>query len=79
MRTLLPINSLRNVALLAADSPLVAMVDVDLMLDRSLSRDLMDPVGDGKAAGAMQAGAVMILPAFETGRSVGRSVGRPPS
>lgn len=42
MRSLLPINSLRNMALLAADTPLVTMVDVDLLIDQSLSRELMD-------------------------------------
>ncbi|KAJ9522839.1 hypothetical protein QJQ45_023625, partial [Haematococcus lacustris] len=34
---LFPINSLRNVALLAADTPLVAMIDVDMMLSSTLS------------------------------------------
>ena len=40
MRSLLPINSLRNAALLGADTSLVAMVDVDLLLSTGLSRQL---------------------------------------
>ena len=40
MQALLPINSLRNVALLAADTPLVAMIDVDLLLDRGLAEEM---------------------------------------
>ncbi len=37
---LLPVNSLRNTALLAADSELVAMVDVDLLPSKTLSHML---------------------------------------
>ena len=36
------LRSLRNAALLAADTPLVAMVDVDLLLSRGLAEELRD-------------------------------------
>src|SRR4051794_17814889 len=38
---LLPINSLRNAAILAVDTPLVAMIDVDLLLSATLGRQLV--------------------------------------
>jgi hypothetical protein len=37
MFTLFPINSLRNAALLAATTPMVVVVDSDLLLSRSMS------------------------------------------
>lgn len=40
---LMPINSLRNYALLAATTPLVAMVDVDLLVSQGLRQELGDP------------------------------------
>lgn len=39
---LLPINTLRNAALLAASTPLVAMVDVDLLVSAALAQHMAD-------------------------------------
>lgn len=39
---LLPINALRNAAVVAASTPLVAMVDVDLLLARGLAQELAE-------------------------------------
>ncbi len=41
MHMLLPINSLRNAALLAASTPLVSMIDVDLVLSSTLGQQLI--------------------------------------
>jgi hypothetical protein len=40
----LPINSLRNQAVLLAQTPLVAMLDADMVVSRSLAESLADPV-----------------------------------
>lgn len=42
MYRLLPINSLRNAALLATSTPLVLMADVDLLLSAGLSEQMAD-------------------------------------
>lgn len=41
--SLVPINSLRNAALLAASTPLAAMVDVDLAPSSSLAEEVLSP------------------------------------
>ncbi len=41
LAALIPINALRNAALLAASTPLVAMVDVDLLVSATLGRHLV--------------------------------------
>lgn len=40
---LLPINALRNAALTAARTSLIALVDVDLLLSQTLAQELLDP------------------------------------
>ncbi|KAJ9522014.1 hypothetical protein QJQ45_005050 [Haematococcus lacustris] len=69
---LFPINSLRNVALLASDTPLVAMIDVDMMLSSTLSDEfggLAGRRGPGSSAAEVmrlcRAGSLLVLPAFE--------------
>lgn len=42
MASLLPINGLRNAALLAVTTPLAAMVDVDLLVSASLAQEMAD-------------------------------------
>ena len=74
MRSLLPINSLRNAALLAADTPMVAMIDVDLLISKGLSDSLL-PRGAGDAKGSVAQRRVWILPAFETSPRLGMDQG----
>ncbi len=45
MLFILPINLLRNVAVLPAQTPLLAMVDVDLMLSSSFSDVVLSEEG----------------------------------
>ncbi|PNH01920.1 Glycosyltransferase-like protein LARGE2 [Tetrabaena socialis] len=71
----LPINSLRNAALLAASTPLAAMVDVDLAPSASLAAQVLGPAG-GSAAEVLRGceeerGSVWILPAWETHKRLG--------
>ncbi|GLC43923.1 hypothetical protein PLESTF_001369800 [Pleodorina starrii] len=68
LAALMPINALRNAAFLAADTPLVAMVDVDLSPSWSLAGQVL---ADSKRASALQQQseqnrAVWVLPAFDT-------------
>lgn len=42
MLYILPINLLRNAALLAAQTPLVAMIDIDLLVSRSFADAVQD-------------------------------------
>uniref|UniRef100_A0A7R9VDG8 Glycosyltransferase-like protein LARGE2 n=1 Tax=Chlamydomonas euryale TaxID=1486919 RepID=A0A7R9VDG8_9CHLO len=65
---LYPVNSLRNLARLMADTPLVASIDVDMLPSASLSAALTD----GSHVAALEASCtgkerrVYVLPAFET-------------
>ncbi|KAJ9534178.1 hypothetical protein QJQ45_002173 [Haematococcus lacustris] len=64
---LFPINSLRNVALLASDTPMVAMIDVDLLLSSSLASDLH---GARQAPSSMSMEAMTALVAFSMLRAI---------
>ncbi|KAJ9517971.1 hypothetical protein QJQ45_004365 [Haematococcus lacustris] len=57
---LFPLHSLRNMALLTADTPLVAMIDVDLVLSSTLSDEF-----SGLAGRRGNVSSLLILPAFE--------------
>lgn len=64
---LYPVNVLRNLARLQARTPLISMLDVDLMVSGGLADAMAQPV---KAAAVVRAcsehKAVYVLPAFET-------------
>ncbi|KAG1674745.1 hypothetical protein FOA52_013581 [Chlamydomonas sp. UWO 241] len=66
MYSMLPINSLRNTALLAATTPLVLMADADLMLASSLSEQLAKPSIFSEVAAIAAARNAIIVPTFET-------------
>lgn len=83
MPAVLPVNAMRNYALLQARTPLVVMADVDLLPSRSLSSWLLGGKGEGdgkegasspsRAALELQRAlerqdALFVLPAFETPR-----------
>ncbi|EFJ45024.1 hypothetical protein VOLCADRAFT_94735 [Volvox carteri f. nagariensis] len=83
---LVPINTLRNAALLAASTPLVAMIDVDLAPSESLGAEVLRPLrlgGGGGGGGSVsellrtcsQQRAVWVLPAWETHKRLGREEG----
>eukprot|EP00955_Chlamydomonas_euryale_P091047 364591-Chlamydomonas_euryale.AAC.10 len=58
MYRLIPINSLRNAALVAAETPLVLMADADLVVSASLSRQManasMCVAGGGEGMGRLR-------------------------
>jgi len=66
MAVLLPINAMRNYALLQARSPLVAMVDVDLVVSAALGAWLGRPANVELLRAGAAARRVFVLPAFET-------------
>jgi glycosyltransferase-like protein LARGE len=66
MAVLLPINAMRNYALLQARSPLVAMVDVDLVVSTALGEWLARPANVELLRAGAAAKHVFVLPAFET-------------
>ena len=44
MATLTPVNTMRNYALLQARTPLVAAIDVDMLISKPLSKYMADPL-----------------------------------
>ncbi|GLC43921.1 hypothetical protein PLESTM_001535900 [Pleodorina starrii] len=72
LAALMPINALRNAAFLAADTPLVAMVDVDLSPSWSLAGQVLV---DSERASILQERAeedrvVWVMPAFDTNQDM---------
>eukprot|EP00198_Chlamydomonas_reinhardtii_P011469 XP_001700806.1 predicted protein [Chlamydomonas reinhardtii] len=65
LAALVPINSLRNVALLAARTPLVAMIDVDLAPCEGLAGRLLRDVSRVQGLQA-ERDAMWVLPAWES-------------
>mmetsp|Transcript_13298 Transcript_13298/g.23396 ORF Transcript_13298/g.23396 Transcript_13298/m.23396 type:complete len:454 (+) Transcript_13298:14-1375(+) len=76
---LIPINSLRNVAILATSTPLVAMVDVDLLLSASLGQELITGADHELKLKQLEETCAslrfVILPAFQTPRTKAESEG----
>jgi hypothetical protein len=77
MAALLPINALRNIALIAASTPLVAMIDVDLLVSTSLADSLnlhsQHPLSysiilKASQGSTLQPPVAWILPAYETSK-----------
>eukprot|EP00879_Flechtneria_rotunda_P015933 GHRR01016662.1.p1 GENE.GHRR01016662.1~~GHRR01016662.1.p1 ORF type:complete len:419 (+),score=164.37 GHRR01016662.1:736-1992(+) len=67
MEDQLPINSLRNQALLLAQTPLVAMLDVDMLASVSLTDAVLNATQAQGLVGLLKGQKrVVILPAFET-------------
>ncbi|GIL50334.1 hypothetical protein Vafri_6574 [Volvox africanus] len=69
---LMPINTMRNAAMMATDSELVAMVDVDLSANKDLSKSVMRSPERMKEIilHAEKQRMVWILPAFDVSSSV---------
>ncbi|WIA29620.1 hypothetical protein OEZ86_012107 [Tetradesmus obliquus] len=66
MRVMFPINTMRNYALLQARTPLVAMVDVDLIVSNALLQWLLDKRNYDQLREMTRGKTVVVLPAFET-------------
>ncbi|KAG2493112.1 hypothetical protein HYH03_008775 [Edaphochlamys debaryana] len=68
LAAIVPINTLRNAALLAATTPLVALVDVDLAPSDSLGARVLKPGSDSlrEITDGCEKRAVWVLPAWET-------------
>jgi len=66
MYRLIPINSLRNAALVAAETPLVLMADADLVVSASLSRQMANASMSAALVSQALSGSAVIVPTFET-------------
>ncbi|GIL83181.1 hypothetical protein Vretimale_11425 [Volvox reticuliferus] len=75
LSVLMPINILRNAGMLAADTPLAAMVDVDLSFSRSFGRNVM--VNTTRTAEMVRRAelenVLYVMPAWDTNRTLGRN------
>ncbi len=68
---LTPINALRNAALLAVQTPLLVMVDVDLCVSASLVRFLSEPSNGDKLV-ASSTNTFWVLPAWDVSAGLSR-------
>eukprot|EP00877_Chromochloris_zofingiensis_P010242 jgi/Chrzof1/5471/Cz16g04170.t1 len=68
MTELMPINTARNYALLHAKTPLVAMLDVDLLISSSLFQDMLNYTRYKQVHDLCVNNNVVVLPAYETNR-----------
>eukprot|EP00195_Chlamydomonas_chlamydogama_P004801 CAMPEP_0202898276 /NCGR_PEP_ID=MMETSP1392-20130828/6833_1 /ASSEMBLY_ACC=CAM_ASM_000868 /TAXON_ID=225041 /ORGANISM="Chlamydomonas chlamydogama, Strain SAG 11-48b" /LENGTH=372 /DNA_ID=CAMNT_0049584147 /DNA_START=271 /DNA_END=1389 /DNA_ORIENTATION=- len=68
--SILPINALRNAAMLAAQTPAVAMVDADLLLSSALTHELGKEDRSSALLDQLQQRHVLIMPAFETTKAL---------
>eukprot|EP00879_Flechtneria_rotunda_P010851 GHRR01011340.1.p1 GENE.GHRR01011340.1~~GHRR01011340.1.p1 ORF type:complete len:323 (+),score=75.49 GHRR01011340.1:846-1814(+) len=66
MKVMFPINTMRNYALLQARTPLVAMVDVDLIVSNALLQWLLKKQNYDQLREMTRGKSVVVLPAFET-------------
>ncbi|GLC33399.1 hypothetical protein PLESTF_000437700 [Pleodorina starrii] len=73
LTVLMPLNALRNAAMLAADTPVAAMVDVDLCMSRGLMEHLMANKTrvDEVVRRAEQERILWVMPAWDTNRTLG--------
>ncbi|KAG1675456.1 hypothetical protein FOA52_001755 [Chlamydomonas sp. UWO 241] len=72
---LLPINALRNAALAASSTPLVALIDVDLLPSSGLAKELGDPESFREMRDGCASKQAWILPAFETPKQMALAEG----
>ncbi|GLI59959.1 hypothetical protein VaNZ11_002014 [Volvox africanus] len=75
LSVLMPINILRNAGMLAADTPLAAMVDVDLSISQSLAKHVL--VNKTRTAEMVRRAELenilYVMPAWDTNRTLGRN------